>query len=64
MVLVIKYLGDGVTHWVLIVGAEKGDFLIYDPANGDKSYLPLSYHGPVYAYRVLTRADIRKGGSV
>lgn len=51
----VRFLGDGVTHWVLIVGAEDGEFMIYDPANSAKTYLPLSRHGKVYAYRVLKK---------
>ncbi len=49
----VKYRGGLVSHWVLIVGAKDGDFLVYDPLNGDKEPIPLSVHGKVYAYRVL-----------
>jgi len=49
----VKYHGNGVTHWVMVVGAKDGEFLVYDPANGDKKPIPLSVHGRVYAYRVL-----------
>jgi len=52
----VRFLGDGVTHWVLITGAKDGDFLIYDPANRQKEFLPLSIHGKVYAYRVLEKS--------
>lgn len=52
----VKFFGDGVTHWVLIVGAKDGEFLIYDPANSGQEYLPLSRHGKVYAYRVLEKS--------
>lgn len=53
----VRFLGDGVTHWILIDGAEDGEFLVYDPANSAKTYLPLSRHGKVYAYRVLEKTQ-------
>lgn len=49
----VQYHGKGVDHWILIVGAFEGEFLIYDPINGKLDYLPLSTHGKVYAYRVI-----------
>jgi hypothetical protein len=49
----VKYRGGLVSHWVLIVGAEDGDFLVYDPLSSDQEPIPLSVHGKVYAYRVL-----------
>ena len=42
-----------VTHWVSVVGAVNGDFLIFDPLNRDKTPIPLKTYGKVYAYRVL-----------
>jgi hypothetical protein len=48
----VRYFG-GATHWVLIIGAENGEFMIYDPLNRDKTPIPLSTHGKVYSYRVL-----------
>lgn len=53
----VKYYGRGMTHWLLVVGAEDGEFLVFDPLNQDKEPIKLSTHGKVYAYRVLTRAD-------
>jgi len=52
----VNYYGDGITHWVMIVGAQDGEFLIYDPANGNKEPIPLSLHGKVFSYRVLVPA--------
>ena len=49
----VKYKRNGVTHWVIIVGAENGDYMIYDPFNTELKPIPLSVHGKVYAYRVL-----------
>jgi hypothetical protein len=46
-------MGSGISHWVLIIGADAGDFLIYDPLNKEKAPIPLSTHGNVYSYRVL-----------
>ena len=53
----VKYHHTGITHWVLIVGAQDGEFLIYDPANSKLTYLPLSVHGRIYAYRVIIPAE-------
>ncbi len=50
-IVMVKYHGTGIHHWVLIVGAND-DFLIVDPLS--KEIIPLSTHGRVYAYRVLT----------
>ena len=52
----VRYHKYGITHWVLIVGAVDGEFIIYDPANTQLSYLPLSTHGKVYAYRVIVKS--------
>jgi hypothetical protein len=49
----VRYLKYGVFHWVLIVGSTKNDFLIMDPLEQSKRYVPLSKHGKVYAYRKL-----------
>ena len=51
----VKYMGSGVTHWVLVVGAKDGEFLVYDPLNIDKKPIALSTHGKVFAYRALFR---------
>ena len=52
----VKYKRGGVTHWLLVVGAEGGEFLVYDPLNAEKAPIGLSVHGRVYAYRVLVPA--------
>ncbi len=44
----------GPPHWLLVVGARDGEFLVHDPLNRDKEPTPLSRYGRVYAYRVLT----------
>jgi hypothetical protein len=51
----VRYFG-GATHWVLIIGAKDGEFMIYDPLNREKTPIPLSTHGKVYSYRVLVKA--------
>ena len=51
----VKLHGSGITHWLLIIGAKNGVFLVYDPLNKDLEPIPLSTHGKVYAYRVLYR---------
>ena len=53
----VRYHGTGVTHWLLVVGAKGGEFLVYDPLNADKTPIPLSTHGKVYAYRVLVSSN-------
>ena len=49
----VKYKGDGITHWLLVIGAKDGEFLVYDPLNAERAPMKLSAHGRVYAYRVL-----------
>ena len=49
----VSYYKTGVKHWVLIIGAKNGEYLISDPLNPEKAPMPLSTHGKVYAYRVL-----------
>lgn len=52
----VKYKGGGAQHWVLVVGAADGDFLVIDPLNEQKEPVPLNAtHGKVYAWRVLVR---------
>lgn len=51
----VRYLGTGVTHWVLIVGAKDGEFIICDPMDDGYSTRLLSEHGNVYAYRVIEK---------
>jgi len=49
----VKYLNSFATHWVMIVGAEDGEYMVYDPLNTEQKMIPLSIHGKVYAYRTL-----------
>lgn len=49
----VKYNKTGVTHWVIIVGAKDGEFIICDPLGDGYTTKLLSEHGKVYAYRVL-----------
>lgn len=49
----VRFNKTGVTHWVVIVGAKDGDFLIIDPADRTLTPIPLATHGKVYAYRVI-----------
>jgi hypothetical protein len=51
----VKMYGMGATHWVLIIGAHDGQFMIFDPLKQDKQPIPLSTHGNVYAYRVIKK---------
>lgn len=51
----VKYNKTGVTHWVLIVGAKDGEFIISDPLGDGNSTRLLSDHGNVFAYRVIKR---------
>lgn len=53
----VKYYKTGVTHWVIIVGAEDGEFIICDPLGDGYSTKLLSDHGKVYAYRVIERVN-------
>lgn len=53
----VKYHRTGVTHWVLIVGAKDGEFIICDPLDDGYSTRLLSDHGKVYAYRVIERVS-------
>lgn len=46
----------GAQHWVMIVGARDGEFLVHDPLNRTLEPKPLSTHGRGYAYRVIKRA--------
>jgi len=53
----VNLRGNGVTHWLLIIGAKDGEFLAFDPLNSSKEPIALSIHGNVYSYRVLVRAN-------
>lgn len=54
----VKYLGSGYQHWVLIVGAARGEYLCMDPLSGNGEYIPLSRHdGVVYRVRYVFAAD-------
>lgn len=53
-VVKVRMNGYGAVHWVLIVGASDGKFMVMDPLNKDKTPVPLSEHGGrAYAFRVL-----------
>lgn len=50
----VMYRGGGVQHWLMVVGAADGEFLVIDPLNAEKEPMPLTTtHGRVYGYRVL-----------
>ena len=49
----VRFNGSGITHWVIVIGAKDGDFLVFDPLNKNRTPIPLSTHGKVYAYRTL-----------
>lgn len=53
----VKFRNGGITHWVMIVGAENGEYLVCDPLNPDAEPFPLSEHGKVYSYRVIVPAE-------
>lgn len=53
----VKYYKTGVTHWVIIVGAKNGEFIICDPLGDGSSTKLLSDHGKVFAYRVIEKAQ-------
>ena len=53
----VKYLGGGVSHWLLVVGAAEGEFLVVDPLDKDQELMPLSRHGKIFAYRVLVPVE-------
>ena len=55
----VKYRGSGIDHWLLIVGAKDGEFLVFDPLNSEKKPINLSVHGRVYTYRVLVPSGAR-----
>ena len=55
-IIKVHYLGGLVQHWVLVVGALDGQFMVLDPMNADQEPIPLSDHGRVNAYRVLEKA--------
>ena len=46
---------SGIEHWVIIIGAKDGQFIISDPLNGDRQPIPLSKYGKVYKYRVIIK---------
>jgi len=53
----VHYFKTGITHWVLIVGAKDGEFIICDPMDDGTKTRLLSEHGKVYAYRVIERTQ-------
>ena len=53
----VRYHGNGAQHWLLVVGAAGGEFLVIDPLDTGRQPVPLNgTHGRVYAYRVLVKA--------
>ncbi len=52
-VVKVKMHHTGATHWVLVVGAQDGEFWVMDPLQQDKTLVPLSEHGAVFAYRAI-----------
>ena len=58
----VGYLGSGAPHWVLVIGAEDGEFLVMDPLDATRTPAPLSRHGKVYAYRALVPAETPSNG--
>lgn len=55
-IIKVKVNGFGAQHWLLVVGAQDGEFMVFDPLNAAKAPIPLSVHGKAYAYRVLNGA--------
>jgi hypothetical protein len=53
----VRYLGSGAPHWVLVIGAGDGEFLVMDPLDTARAPSPLSRHGKVYAYRALVATE-------
>jgi hypothetical protein len=53
-IVTVRFNGSGIMHWVVIVGAIGGDFIIFDPLNRDGKPILLKKHGKVYAYRILS----------
>lgn len=54
----VRYKGLGIYHWVVIVGAKDGEYLIADPLSKVTEPAQLSTHGGrIYAYRVLVESD-------
>jgi len=51
--VMVKNPHSGSYHWVLIVGADKKEFLIIDALRKDKKISGLSSYGKVFAYRAL-----------
>lgn len=52
----VRFHKTGAAHWVLIAGAENGEFIICDPMDDGHKTRLLSDHGKVYAYRVIEKA--------
>lgn len=50
-------LASGVDHWLLVVGARDGVFLVLDPLVASAEPLSLTSYGRVFAYRVIVRAE-------
>ena len=56
----VKYRKKGVFHWVLVVWADRWDFIIVDPLAPNKNLIKLDEHWQVYAYRVLVNKKVEK----
>ncbi|TYQ18352.1 UNVERIFIED_CONTAM: peptidase C39-like protein [Acetivibrio alkalicellulosi] len=53
----VKFNTTGIFHWVLIVGSNNEDFLIFDPLYKDREPIELKKHGKVYSYRILIPSE-------
>lgn len=53
----VRYNDGDAPHWVVILGAEDGEYMVYDPLNSEREPIPLSVHGKVYSYRVLVLGE-------
>jgi len=56
-IIKVKYKKTGIYHWVMIVGADEGEFYIIDPLEQSEGIIPLSTHGKAYAYRVIKKTE-------
>jgi len=55
-IVMVRYYKTGISHWVAIVGAKDGDYLIMDPLCADRKPIPLyGTHGRVYSYRKIVK---------
>lgn len=54
----VKYYGNGIFHWVSIIGSSKDDYWIMDPLEASQKAIKLSTHGKVYAYRKIFNSGL------